>query len=224
MKVLDLFCGVGGLSWGFERVGFKIIGGIDVWEKALKVFKNVHTNARVLLADLSKLSDKEILREFKEVDVVVGGPPCQAFSTVGKRALEDSRAWLVKEFVRVVKVLRPEVFVFENVKGFTSFAKGFLVREVLEELDKLGYNLDFEILNAVNFSVPQVRERFIIVGGLVKMFYCLEEIILRERRFGLLEKRLRICHPLKLVKKRINILLFLRTIYKSFTEKIVKMS
>jgi len=168
MKVLDLFCGVGGLSWGFEKVGFKVIGGIDIWEKALKVFKNVHADAKVLLADLSKLSDKEILREFKEVDILVGGPPCQAFSTVGKRALEDSRAWLVKEFVRVVKVLRPEVFVFENVKGFTSFAKGFLVREILEELDKLGYNLDFEILNAVNFSVPQVRERFIIVGGLSK--------------------------------------------------------
>jgi len=168
VKVLDLFCGVGGLSWGFEKVGFKVVGGIDIWERALKVFEKVHTNAKVLLADLSKLSDKEILKEFKEVDVVIGGPPCQAFSTVGKRALEDSRAWLVKEFVRVVKVLRPEVFVFENVKGFTSFARGFLVREVLEELDRLGYNLDFEILNSVNFSVPQVRERFIIIGGLSK--------------------------------------------------------
>jgi len=168
MKVLDLFCGVGGLSWGFEEIGWEVVSGIDSWDKALKVFKKVHPKAKVLCKDLTKLKDEDLVREFHGVDVIIGGPPCQAFSTVGKRALDDPRALLVKEFVRVVKLLRPEVFVFENVKGFMYFSKGLLAREVIEELISAGYQVDFEVLNAVNFSAPQVRERFIIVGSLSK--------------------------------------------------------
>ena len=168
MRVLDVFCGVGGLSWGFEEVGWNVVAGLDSWEKAIKVFKNAHPNANVLTKDVTKLSNQELLRSVGSVDIVVGGPPCQAFSTVGKRALNDPRAFLVKEFVRIVKVFRPEVFVFENVKGFTSFSKGLLLYELLEELTKLGYNLDFDVLNAANFSAPQVRERFIVVGSLSK--------------------------------------------------------
>jgi len=168
MKVLDVFCGVGGLSWGFKEVGWDVVAGIDSWDEAVKVFKRVHPTAKVLQRDVTELSDRDVEKELKGVDVVVGGPPCQAFSTSGKRALDDVRALLVKEFVRFVKVLRPEAFAFENVKGFTSFAKGTLFEELMEEFLKMGYHVDAAVLDAANFSAPQRRERLIVVGSLTK--------------------------------------------------------
>lgn len=168
MKVLDVFAGVGGLSWGFAQAGFEVVGGIDVWGKALKVFKKVHPEARVIEADVTTLSSNDLIREFKNVDVVVGGPPCQAFSTIGKRALDDPRAKLVKEFIKVVKIFKPQVFVFENVKGFVSFAKGKLLKELLDKFEELGYYVDYGLLNAADFGAPQNRERFIVVGSLSK--------------------------------------------------------
>jgi DNA (cytosine-5)-methyltransferase 1 len=166
MSVLDLFCGVGGLSWGFKEIGIKIVGGIDFWKPALEVFTLEHPNSIVINRDIRKISDKELIDIFGNTQIIVGGPPCQAFSTVGKRALDDERATLVKEFVRVIETLKPIAFIFENVKGFTSFAKGKLLKEMINVFIDLGYNLDLEILNVVNFSVPQNRERFILMGVL----------------------------------------------------------
>ncbi len=166
MNVIDLFCGAGGFSFGMELAGFTTKLGIDIWEPALKTFKNNHPHSAILHGDLFKIRAKEIYNIEKEIDCVIGGPPCQAFSTVGKRALDDKRALLVKEFARMIKEIRPQIFVFENVKGFPSFAKGLLLNEILDIFDALDYKIDYGILNAVDYGAPQNRERFIIIGSL----------------------------------------------------------
>ena len=168
VNIVDLFCGAGGFSFGFELAGLKVTYGIDIWETALKTFKKNHINSKVLKKDISKLKGKELNNIFNKTDLIIGGPPCQPFSTAGKRALDDKRALLVKEYARIIKEVKPQIFVFENVKGFPSFAKGFLLQEILDIFDYIGYNLSFGILNTKNFGIPQNRERFIIIGSLNK--------------------------------------------------------
>ena len=140
--------------------------GIDVWKPALETFKRNHPFSTILQGDLFQIGAKELYEIEKEIDCVIGGPPCQAFSTVGKRALDDERALLVKEYARIIKEVKPQIFVFENVKGFPSFAKGQLLNEILDTFDSLGYETDYGVLNAVDYGAPQYRERFIIMGSL----------------------------------------------------------
>lgn len=163
-KLLDLFCGAGGLSWGFEKVGFEVSWGLDNWKPAIDTFKANHPKAKVYQVDITKVSDSQLKEWFKGTSVIVGGPPCQGFSTAGKRALDDPRNKLVKEFLRVVKALLPDAFVMENVEGFTNFNKGALVLELIEEFEKLNYDLTYGVLDAVNYGVPQRRKRFFLIG------------------------------------------------------------
>lgn len=163
-KVLDLFCGIGGFSYGFKLAGFEVLGGIEVEPKFAQTFQKNFPESYVLVKDVKLVTEEELLNLFGEVKVVIGGPPCQAFSTAGKRALDDPRALLVKEFLRVVQILKPELFVFENVKGFRAFAAGKLLKELLESFYDLGYSCSFDVVNAVNFAVPQKRERFVLIG------------------------------------------------------------
>ncbi len=169
LKVLDLFCGAGGLSWGFEKLGFQIGWALDYWKPATETFKRNHPNTVVYDKDITEVSDDEVRSLFMGAQIVLGGPPCQGFSTAGKRALEDPRNKLVKEFLRVVKILRPMAFVMENVKGFTNFNKGLLHKELLSQFHSLGYNLAAGVLDAVLFGVPQKRKRFFIVGVVGKV-------------------------------------------------------
>ena len=169
MKVLDLFCGAGGLSWGFEKLGFQIGWALDHWKPATETFKRNHPDTTVYYEDLTKVGDDEVKKLFSEAKIVVGGPPCQGFSTAGKRALDDPRNKLVKEFLRVVKILRPMAFVMENVKGFTNFNEGLLRRELLSQFRVLGYGITDGLLDASFFGVPQKRKRFFIIGVLGKV-------------------------------------------------------
>lgn len=174
--VIDLFCGAGGLSWGFKKsnVTSKIIG-VDNWNEPLKVFSRANPEAIIINEDIRKLSGSDLLKQLNllRVDsiILVGGPPCQSFSTAGKRALDDPRASLVKEFLRIVVEIRPDIIVFENVKGFISFARGKLVSELIENLESAGYEVNYGILNAKNFAVPQNRERFILIASLGQRIY-----------------------------------------------------
>src|SRR5690554_2694929 len=113
-KVLDLFCGAGGLSTVFEMSNFEIVAGIDVEEVFLKTFKRSHSEALAIKEDLNKNEVKKLLLnngiEPHEIDVVIGGPPCQGFSTVGNRMIDDPRNNLVKEFTRVISEIEPPMF------------------------------------------------------------------------------------------------------------------
>lgn len=154
--VVDLFAGCGGLSLGFEANGFKTIG-YEMDEKACETYN------KSLIGECfhEKLS---VDSEYPKVDIVIGGPPCQPFSVGGKQlGLKDSRDGF-PIFLSSVRQLDPEVLLFENVRGMLYKNKWYL-REVIEELESLGYYINYALLNAVNYEVPQNRERVIVIGS-----------------------------------------------------------
>ena len=168
MKVIDLFCGCGGLSEGFEDAGFEIISGNDVDKNMIESFKLNHPKAKAILGNISKISSEELLNgnRKEEVILVIGGPPCQGFSTVGNRKEEDPRNKLFYEFVRVVREIKPKMFVLENVTGILTMQGGKVKETIKEEFEKLGYKVKIKILHAEEFGVPQKRRRTFFVGHL----------------------------------------------------------
>lgn len=164
VKVLDLFSGCGGLSYGFERAGFKIEAGIDNWSDALMTFQNNHKNVKAINIDLGTFNAKEIRKEVGSVDVVIGGPPCQGFSISGNRNINDPRNLLYKGFVEIVQVFNPKVFVLENVPNLVSMGQGKIKDEIIKDFAKLGYEVKYKVLLASDFGVPQNRRRVIFVG------------------------------------------------------------
>jgi DNA (cytosine-5)-methyltransferase 1 len=153
--VIDLFAGCGGLSLGFEAAGFKTIG--YEMDKAASASYNKN-----LLGDCFALK-LNLEFEYPHADIVIGGPPCQPFSVGGKqKGIEDARDGF-PIFIDAVKKLRPRIFMFENVRGLLYTNKWYFDL-ILNELRKLGYLIDFKLLNAVNFGVPQNRERLFVVG------------------------------------------------------------
>lgn len=167
-NVIDLFCGCGGFSLGFERAGFDVVLGIDVWQDALDTFAFNHRNSKTLQADLSTLSPSEVssLIGDKKIDVIIGGPPCQGFSVAGKRIVDDIRNKLYKSFVNFVEYFRPKAFVLENVPNILSIGGGIVRDAILADFGRLGYTIDYKVLTASDYGVPQNRRRAIFVGCL----------------------------------------------------------
>jgi len=166
MKVLDLFCGCGGMSSGFEDAGFTIKYGIDNWEDALQTFALNHKSAKPILEDLSIKSAVNIIGEYQisDVDVIIGGPPCQGFSIAGKRNVDDKRNKLYKSFVEFVNNLKPTFFVMENVPNILSMGKGSIKDQIISDFKKIGYNTECGVLIASNYGVPQNRKRAFFIG------------------------------------------------------------
>lgn len=165
-NVLDLFCGCGGLSLGFEQAGFHVLLGIDIWEDALKTYKHNHTSSRTLCADMSSLTGKEVadIINGEKVDVIIGGPPCQGFSIAGKRIVDDERNKLYKGFVRMVEYFKPKAFVMENVPNILSIGNGVVKDTIIRDFESLGYTVAVKVLLASDYGVPQNRRRAIFVG------------------------------------------------------------
>lgn len=158
--VVDLFAGCGGLSLGFEANGFKTIG-YEMDENATKTYNH---NL------IGKCYNQKLTIETKypKADIVIGGPPCQPFSVGGKQlGLKDSRDGF-PIFLSAIKQLNPEILLFENVRGMLYKNKWYL-KEVLEELERLGYHINYALLNAKDYEVPQNRERVIIIGSKEKI-------------------------------------------------------
>lgn len=168
-RVLDLFCGAGGLSEGFKQAGYQIILGIDNIETFVKTFKKNHRRAVAICEDIRKISVDEIKENIKNesVDVVAGGPPCQGFSMAGRRDPKDPRNSLFAEFVRIVDGISPKFFVMENVKGILSMTttRGEPVIDIIKkEFKRIGYEVDCRILLAADYGVPQKRHRVFFIG------------------------------------------------------------
>lgn len=168
MKLLDLFCGAGGLSYGFERAGFDIALGVDMNAAALETFKRNHRNAQTLCGDLTDEALKQqIIETAKQNQVrgILGGPPCQGFSLKGKKlGLQDERNFLFREYLKLVAAIEPDFIVMENVKALVNTASGYFLNEITQSLENLGLTVRVKILNARDFGVPQNRERVFIVG------------------------------------------------------------
>lgn len=158
--VIELFAGAGGLALGLERAGLKAKALIEIDKDAVASLRHNRPDWNVIHADVSKVSFKGM-----SADVVTGGFPCQAFSYAGKGlGLEDIRGTLFYEFARCVKEVQPKLFLAENVRGLISHQKGKTLKTVLLVLESLGYEVQYRLLNAVNYDVPQKRERIIIIG------------------------------------------------------------
>lgn len=166
LNCIDLFCGCGGLSLGFEKAGFNILLGIDAWEDAITTFNYNHKNSKGLCADLSTLNPKDIVSQLdgKSVDVIIGGPPCQGFSVAGKRIVDDERNKLYKNFVRFVEFFKPKAFMMENVPNILSIGNGIVRDAIVKDFSNLGYKVVYKILTASDYGVPQNRRRTFFVG------------------------------------------------------------
>lgn len=172
-RVLDLFCGAGGFSLGFKMAGFEICGGIDIKENFKKTYeKNI--NAPYIVADIRDLNAQKIynLLDLKEseIDVVIGGPPCQGFSIANTtRRSSDDRNQLVIEFINMVSNINPKFFVMENVVGLKNMEGGKVLQYIINQFKKTQYHFKHpKILNALGFGVPQRRRRLFFIGYLKK--------------------------------------------------------
>lgn len=165
-NVIDLFAGVGGLSYGFSKMSeFNIIAANEIEKDISIAYTLNHPDVTMLNNDINNLTEDILFDATKgqKIDVVVGGPPCQSYSTLGKRQM-DERANLFMQYKRILKILKPKAFVFENVVGILSMNHGRLFEQIKAEFEEIGYNLKYDILDAVNYGVPQHRERVILVG------------------------------------------------------------
>jgi DNA (cytosine-5)-methyltransferase 1 len=168
---VDLFAGAGGMSLGFEQAGFDIAAAIEIdpIHCATHEFNFPHT--ATICASVVDVSGNDIRQraglENTDIDVVFGGAPCQGFSLIGKRALDDPRNQLVFHFVRLIDELRPKYFVFENVKGLTLGKHADFLHELISALEERGYDclLPYRVLNAADYGVPQDRRRLFLIGA-----------------------------------------------------------
>lgn len=165
-NVLDLFCGCGGLSLGFEEAGYNVLLGIDIWEDALKTYAYNHKHSKILCADMSTLRGEDVKDVVGDnsVDVIIGGPPCQGFSIAGKRIVDDDRNKLYKGFVRMVEYFKPKAFVMENVPNILSIGDGVVRESIINDFKSLGYTVENKVLTASDYGVPQNRRRAVFVG------------------------------------------------------------
>lgn len=160
MRVVSLFSGAGGLDLGFKMAGHDVVWANDLYEDAVHTYqKNIGDH--IVLEDVRNISADKI----PDCDIVIGGFPCQGFSVANtKRHIADERNELYKQLIRVIEDKRPKFFLAENVKGLTNLGKGEVFKMILSDFENLGYRVQYKILNAADYGVPQTRLRVIIVG------------------------------------------------------------
>ena len=167
MNIIDLFCGCGGLSYGFEKAGFDVLIGIDNDAKALETFELNHEGAKSICGDITNISydgDIKPLIGNKQIDVIIGGPPCQGMSLSGPRKFEDPRNKLYLSYIRLVEEIKPKAFVIENVPGLVGLFGGQIKDSIIEKFTNMGYKIKYKILCAADYGVPQNRRRVVFVG------------------------------------------------------------
>lgn len=167
-RVLDLFSGAGGFSYGIDKnPHFKTLLALDLNETALKTFKYNMPESETVIGDITDSNVKKIIiKKSKKLNInmIIGGPPCQGFSLKGKKlGLADHRNYLFKEYLNIVEKINPEIFIIENVKTILSTSAGWFKNQILEKIKQLGYFVDYGVLIASDFGVPQIRQRAVFI-------------------------------------------------------------
>ncbi len=162
MKVVDLFCGCGGLSLGFEKAGMEVVAAFDNWIDALTVYRKNFSHPAIR-ADLRNVEESVSAVRSYEPDMIIGGPPCQDFSSAGKRDEDNGRGDLTVCYAKIVSEVRPKWFVMENVERILKTNK---LQDALNVFKSAGYGVTFTVLNAALCGVPQKRKRFVMIGKL----------------------------------------------------------
>lgn len=181
INVIDLFAGCGGFSVGFERAGYKVTKAVEFDKNIAVSYSHNHKETQMFAEDIGKVADTEHFSK-KEADVIIGGPPCQGFSMAGERIREkkafinDPRNFLFRHYVEIVKIVRPKVFLLENVKGILSKDNGTIFKEIVDtfgdpdNFDGDKYYIHYKVCKTVEFGIPQKRERVVVIGVLNKDF------------------------------------------------------
>ncbi len=176
MKVVDLFCGCGGLSLGFEKAGMNVVAAFDNWIDALAVYRKNFSHPAIR-ADLMNIDDSvKAIRPY-EPDMIIGGPPCQDFSSAGKRNEDNGRGDLTVCYAKIISEIRPKWFVMENVERILKTQK---LQDALEIFKAAGYGLTYTVLNAALCGVPQKRKRFVMIGKLGEEDDFMKSILLEK--------------------------------------------
>lgn len=170
LTAFDVFSGCGGLSTGIKQAGFNLLGALEIDEVAASTYSLNHPDVFQKVADVRMVPGKTLLRELglkkSELDLLAGCSPCQGFSRLRKDGQNDDRNTLVLEFVRLVEEIRPKTIFMENVPGLIKTESGRAIfRQTEQRLTQLGYFLDYDIINVVDYGVPQFRRRFILIGS-----------------------------------------------------------
>lgn len=166
--VISLFAGCGGSSLGYSMAGYRELLAVEWDDHAVETFRANFPEVPVFHGDIAKLSVEEVFRltglKPGELDVLDGSPPCQGFSTAGKRKMDDGRNQLFREYIRLLRGLQPKVLVMENVSGMIKGKMKLIFVEILQELKSSGYHVSARLMNAMYYGVPQSRQRMIFVG------------------------------------------------------------
>ena len=161
---IDLFSGAGGLLRGFINAGFDPKFSVEVWDPAIETHKLNYKNVPIFTEDIRTIADDRLAKYKNKIDVIIGGPPCQGFSTIGKRLVKDPRNELVFEYIRFVKQIRPKMFLMENVRGLLSSDGGKTKEAIIKEFENIGYRVRSKVICAADFGVPQMRYRIFFIG------------------------------------------------------------
>lgn len=172
ISVVSIFSGAGGIDIGFQKAGFNIVYATDNWDRACETLKHNHSSTIVECQDCREIDYQKILNNIpnNRVDVLVGGPPCPAYSKSRfylkdkKRALEDENSFTLYSYFKALEELSPTVFFFENVFGFVYKPHKEAFDLLVTESERLGYTISYEVLNSADYGVPQIRQRFICIG------------------------------------------------------------
>ncbi|MFR8927020.1 DNA cytosine methyltransferase [Peptoniphilus senegalensis] len=168
---IDLFCGAGGLSFGFDKAGFENIFSVEINPEFAKTYKKNFPSHKLLVEDIRDISNDTVkeLVGGREIDIIIGGPPCQGFSiagNIGRTFIDDERNRLFKEFVRFVSEVNPKMFIMENVAAMATHLKGKTIKAIVDAFEHagMGYKVKWEVLNTVNYEIAQERRRIVVVG------------------------------------------------------------
>lgn len=173
LKIMDLFAGVGGLTYGFySDNNYQVVVANEILPNMAKAYSLNHPDVEMYCDDIKNINinrlNKDLGLNEGDIDIIIGGPPCQAYSTVGKRLFDDPRGKLFQEYFRILKEFKPKFFLFENVKGLLSMHGGELLPAIIEKFSSLGYKVQYKVLNAADYGAPQIRNRVIITGTKLK--------------------------------------------------------
>lgn len=176
-KLLDLFCGAGGLSLGFEKAGFSVAKAIDIDKHAVNTYNYNRKEKVAEVLDITKVDDN-FLKSLGHIDGIIGGPPCQGFSTAGQRIIDDDRNKLYREYFKILEHVMPSFFIIENVTGILNFCKGLVKDDIIRRAKDLGYNVFYKTVDTSQYGIPQIRKRVLFVG--IKDSLCKKEFIFPE--------------------------------------------
>lgn len=190
IKVIDLFAGCGGFSCGFEKAGYDIISAVEFDKNIAKSYEINHPATKMIADDIKNVDNNNIFKK-NDATVIIGGPPCQGFSMAGARIrkgfIDDPRNYLFKHYFNVVKIVRPKIFIIENVKGILTMKEGQIfneIKKIFEDSNNFEgkpYKIQYKVMKAKEYGIPQNRERTIMIGSLIE--FELEKEIIKTREY-----------------------------------------